>query len=343
MAATELGRKPMRVQKKDVFLSHASVDKETFVIPFARQLDRSGISYWLDEAEIRWGDKIARQINRGLNNARFVVIFLSESFVGRNWTEAELSAALARENAEGRTVVLTIVTGNEDKLLSHYPLLRDKKYVRWSEGEETIVGQLQDLIFISEIQPRIDVPIRRTRLRVPISPDLTLKLLDELDPHTVFAPAFICRELEQCGFVASWFETTGNIDINGSPCGQVAPDVGQPGIWALDLARVVFRLVTGKPYIDKRFGRGSTYRVLLRELRDFFVKAAVDRERRGGEQPSPGKGGVAIGKFYSGMEKMGMAAAELGGQITLHGIPKDQDGSKGTLPARRRKRRPAVH
>lgn len=89
---------------KQVFLSHATADKELYVVPFARKLDEAGISYWLDEAEIKWGDKIGQKINDGLNKSYFVVVFLTPSFVGRNWTETELSAALNRENDEGRVV-----------------------------------------------------------------------------------------------------------------------------------------------------------------------------------------------------------------------------------------------
>jgi len=48
---------------KDVFLSHATVDKEPYVVPLTKKLDEVGISYWLDEAEIRWGDKISQRIN----------------------------------------------------------------------------------------------------------------------------------------------------------------------------------------------------------------------------------------------------------------------------------------
>ncbi len=87
---------------KDVFLSHARQDKQAYVIPLARRLDEAGITYWLDEAEIRWGDKISLRISEGLKSSRFVIIFLTQAFLGRNWTETELSAALTRENDEGR-------------------------------------------------------------------------------------------------------------------------------------------------------------------------------------------------------------------------------------------------
>lgn len=131
---------------KDVFLSHASQDKQALVVPFARQLDKAGISYWLDEAEIRWGDKISARISDGLARSRFIIVFLTPAFMGRNWTETELSAALTRENDEGRTVVLPIVSENPQVLLARYPLLRDKKFLTWTSDFDSIVAELQSLL-----------------------------------------------------------------------------------------------------------------------------------------------------------------------------------------------------
>lgn len=116
------------------------------MIPIARKLEQAGISYWLDEAEIRWGDKISSRISEGLANSNFVIVFLTPAFLGRNWTETELSAALTRENDEGRTVVLPIVTGDPHVLLARYPLLRDKKYLEWNGSPDFIVTELQSLI-----------------------------------------------------------------------------------------------------------------------------------------------------------------------------------------------------
>jgi hypothetical protein len=133
---------------RDVFLSHASQDKQEFVIPFAQKLTELGISFWLDEAEIQWGDKISKLINEGLAASRFVIVFLTPSFVGRNWTEAELSAALTRENDEGRTVVLPIVT-DPKVTLNRYPLLRDKKYLEWKGTPDSIAAELLSLVIDS--------------------------------------------------------------------------------------------------------------------------------------------------------------------------------------------------
>jgi TIR domain len=133
-------------ETRDVFLSHASEDKGEFVIPLARELTKRGISCWLDEAEIHWGDRITQKINAGLQSSRYVIVFLSPRFVGKGWPESELAAALNKENSEGQTVVLPLVIGNERIVLNHYPLLQGKLHLNWKEGKAGIVDRLSSLL-----------------------------------------------------------------------------------------------------------------------------------------------------------------------------------------------------
>jgi len=130
---------------RDVFLSHASPDKRSIVLPVAEALRENGITFWLDEAEIRWGDKISIRINDGLATARFVIVFLTPSFLDRNWPQTELSAALSRENVEGRTVVLPIVV-EPKAVLGRFPLLSDKFYLEWTGTTDEIVAKLREVL-----------------------------------------------------------------------------------------------------------------------------------------------------------------------------------------------------
>ena len=70
--------------QRDVFLCHAHVDKEHFVWPLAEALGEYGVSCWLDEAEIRVGDHITERGNAGLRESRFVMVFVTPSFLERN-------------------------------------------------------------------------------------------------------------------------------------------------------------------------------------------------------------------------------------------------------------------
>jgi hypothetical protein len=131
------------VRQRDVFLCHAGADKETHVRPFAEALSSGGITYWLDEAEVGWGDRITAKINEGLANSRYVVVFLTQAFLKREWPQTELGSALSREVAIGDVVVLPIMVASDAEVFEHYPLLRDKHYVRWQDGVQFLVATLR--------------------------------------------------------------------------------------------------------------------------------------------------------------------------------------------------------
>jgi len=131
---------------RDVFICYTSKDREQYVTPFIQELSKSGISYWVDIGEIGWGDIIFKKINEGLEISRYVVVFLSQHFMGRNWPEAELASALSLENAKGETVVLPIIIGDQKAILERYPLLRGKSYTRWDRGLSSITGELKQRI-----------------------------------------------------------------------------------------------------------------------------------------------------------------------------------------------------
>lgn len=131
---------------KTFFLSHASEDKEQLVRPFARALEAAGIPHWLDEAEIGWGDSLTRKLNEGLRQSDYVIVFISDAFLGRGWPEAELGSAVAQENDEKVGRLLPIVATDWTKVVREYPLLRDKKHVKWSDGIDAIVKELKTLL-----------------------------------------------------------------------------------------------------------------------------------------------------------------------------------------------------
>jgi hypothetical protein len=132
--------------KKDVFLCHTSEDKKRYVTPFVKGLQEEGITYWVNEAEIKWGDDIVKRINEGLEISRFVVVFLSQNFIGRHWAEEELASALSKENASGVVIVLPILIEDETVIFKQYPLLRQKRYVKWSDDVSSIMSKLKSLL-----------------------------------------------------------------------------------------------------------------------------------------------------------------------------------------------------
>ncbi|MFM7038426.1 MAG: toll/interleukin-1 receptor domain-containing protein, partial [Planctomycetaceae bacterium] len=74
----------------DVFLSHATADKPR-VLRLAEQLREAGLHVWLDAWEIKAGDNIFLQVEKGLETSRVLVLCLSPAALGSGWVELERS------------------------------------------------------------------------------------------------------------------------------------------------------------------------------------------------------------------------------------------------------------
>ena len=74
----------------DVFISHASEDKDDVARPLAVRLRDLGLRVWYDEFELRIGDSLVAKLNAGINASRFGILVLSPSFFAKRWTNHEL-------------------------------------------------------------------------------------------------------------------------------------------------------------------------------------------------------------------------------------------------------------
>lgn len=139
--------KPLSVNY-DLFISHASEDKEEFVRPLAETLNLLGVKVWYDESTLKVGDSLRKSIDHGLINSKFGTVILSSSFFAKNWTQYELDAMVAKE-MEGHKMILPIwhkVTKTE--VLGFSPTLADKVALNTSiDTIEEIANKLAEVIF----------------------------------------------------------------------------------------------------------------------------------------------------------------------------------------------------
>ena len=82
----------------DIFISHASEDKDEVVRPLAEQLRHRGLRVWMDETEIKLGDSLRRSIDHGLSKSRYGLVVLSPDFLKKEWPQKELDGLVARED-----------------------------------------------------------------------------------------------------------------------------------------------------------------------------------------------------------------------------------------------------
>jgi TIR domain. len=110
----------------DVFISHASEDKDEIARPLAEALQARGVSIWFDELSIGWGQPIHRAIEEGIANARFGLVIISTKFMEKHWTQAELDGLYGRQmgQPDGSGIILPVwhrVTA--DEVQSRLPMI----------------------------------------------------------------------------------------------------------------------------------------------------------------------------------------------------------------------------
>ena len=93
-----------------VFVSHASEDKDRFVIRFAEKLRARGIDAWLDKWEMLPGDRLVDKIfEEGIKEAGTVIIVLSEFSIVKPWVREELNASVVKRIDEGIKLIPVVI------------------------------------------------------------------------------------------------------------------------------------------------------------------------------------------------------------------------------------------
>jgi hypothetical protein len=122
---TGFGEDPI-VRQYDVFISHASEDKEDVVRPLAIALQSEGLRVWYDEFELKIGDSLRRKIDKGLANSRFGIVVLSKDFIRKGWTNYELDGIISK-SVSGEQIVLPIWHNiTKQEVIDYSPSLADK-------------------------------------------------------------------------------------------------------------------------------------------------------------------------------------------------------------------------
>lgn len=115
------------VQKRDIFISHASEDKAEVALPLAEKLTAKGITVWIDKQELTVGDSLWRKINEGLAASTFGVVILSSNFFSKQWPQEELEGLAAKEHSTGEKVILPIWHHiSKDEVTSASPILAQR-------------------------------------------------------------------------------------------------------------------------------------------------------------------------------------------------------------------------
>jgi hypothetical protein len=131
----------------DVFISHASEDKESVVRDLANALAAEGLRVWYDEFTLRIGDSLRQKIDRGLAASRVGLVVLSPSFISKGWPNYELDGIVARSVSGEQTLLPIWHDITKQEVIDYSPSLADK--VARSTGTHTveeIAAEIADLL-----------------------------------------------------------------------------------------------------------------------------------------------------------------------------------------------------
>lgn len=110
----------------DVFISHASEDKDTIVRSLATELVSQGLKVWYDEFALRIGDSLRQKIDKGLAKSRVGLVVLSPPFIAKGWTNYELDGIVTR-TVSGEQILLPIWHNiTKQEVIDFSPSLADK-------------------------------------------------------------------------------------------------------------------------------------------------------------------------------------------------------------------------
>lgn len=142
---TKEGLRAMKeTENFDVFICHASEDKEGIAIPVYDELTKINISAFIDHVEIKWGDSLIEKINSALVKSKYVIAILSADSVNKEWPQKELRAVLASEISDGDIKLLTLVKKDDEEIVkTALPLLRDKLYMVYDENPGVVADNIR--------------------------------------------------------------------------------------------------------------------------------------------------------------------------------------------------------
>lgn len=153
-----------RQARYDLFISHASEDKDAVARPLAEALTALGFAVWFDEERLEVGSSLRASIDAGLAESRYGVVVFSEAFFNKPWPPRELNGLFAREVAEEAEIILPLWHEIDAEFMSaKAPMLADRLALRSDIGIPQLAERLARRLRREQGQERL-------RARVSLAP-----------------------------------------------------------------------------------------------------------------------------------------------------------------------------
>jgi uridine kinase len=130
----------------DVFISHASEDKQQVAQPLAQALSDHGVRVWLDAHVLMAGDSLRRSIDRGLGSSKYGIVVLSPRYFEKEWSLKELDALVSKETGSGKVILPVLHDMTHAEACRLAPLLADKVALTTRSGIDVVARQIVDAV-----------------------------------------------------------------------------------------------------------------------------------------------------------------------------------------------------
>ena len=215
----------------DVFISYASQD-QPIAKRLATDLSERGYIVWFDTWELLPGHHIFDEVYKGITNAQFIAVLLSQESCESQWFQKELTAALVSEIEARHTTVLPLKISD----CQIPPPLADRRVAdlsgSWEEGLREVTAAMDFHRMQAQLDPqRRAWSARETGTR---QPERLSRFRSDL-----------LTEIQNAGFVErSPFKDVAIVPIDGS---ELSVDVGRLKP-IIDASRVWINRWGGPPF-----------------------------------------------------------------------------------------------
>lgn len=181
------------MQPPKVFISHASEDKERFILGFYERLLEKGIDAWLDKNEILLGDNIVDKVfEEGIKNSKVVIVVLSPFSVNKPWPKLERDVSVIKKLNEEIRIIPILIDLNKSQVpesLKPYRWIEIKKMSDY----ETELNEIVNSIYEHREKPPLGEP--------PPYAQMDIEALSQLTPIDCIILKIACERFIEQGYI----------------------------------------------------------------------------------------------------------------------------------------------
>ena len=193
----------MSVKNPRVFISHASEDKERFVLDFGEKLRSKGVDAWIDKWEMHPGDSLVNKIfEEGIGQSDVVIIVLSENSIRKTWVIEELNAATIRRIEENVRIIPVIINDfvSVPTSLNHLLRVRITDLNNYKDEFHEILNGIYNIDKKPPLGETPEYVDFHTVSGLTAIDSVVLKTIGDISiengPHTTLVPEKIIKKLE---------------------------------------------------------------------------------------------------------------------------------------------------